>query len=437
MTRMRVPASAYVLCALLSLLVASLASPAQNPVGTACTGAGIPGPACRTGEAATNSLAWMCRHAGGPEDQCSALDGRSIRSEHVDGYETSAAHLALVALRASEDPLAFTDAYWHATHNSFNSAWYAPTLSGQDPNQEYSMTDQLRMDARILELDLHWFHTASGQRAVVCHARPGSEGHAGCTNERDLAAVLPELKSWLDSNHEVIAVDIDDYLDHDDGRAAAAEVFLAIFGELILRPEEHGAACTDGLPPLSRDRMRELGRRVVLLGANCSPDGWAAIVHGKTNLVQQAWPFADCGWDESETGFRRVWEDDTVLGAWVTETGIRDYDSGPLNATDLRALLACPIGSVALDHLHPQDERLPALAEAWLQRFDARQIAPTPPTNTTTATTTPPSTPTTSQCPDGAPPKDGTCAVKQKSPLPGALWMVLVLAAVAARSRLR
>ncbi|MCT9872628.1 hypothetical protein, partial [Paenarthrobacter aurescens] len=44
---------------------------------------------------------------------------------------------------------------WPHTHNSFNSSVYSPTVSSLDPNQRWSIIDQLRMGIRAIELDLH------------------------------------------------------------------------------------------------------------------------------------------------------------------------------------------------------------------------------------------------------------------------------------------
>jgi hypothetical protein len=93
------------------------------------------------------------------------------------------------------DALPLRDAMWVGTHNSFNStAEMGPTLSDTDANQQLSLTDQLRIDVRSLELDVHWFPSAAsgGARApVVCHAE---SQHEGCSIEKELGPVLGEIE---------------------------------------------------------------------------------------------------------------------------------------------------------------------------------------------------------------------------------------------------
>src|SRR5437763_7160075 len=87
-----------------------------------------------------------------------------------------------------------------ATHNSFNSVNYSPTASHTDSNQQLSLTQQLDVDMRSLELDLHFFPSLStgGQKTVVvCHARGPDEENFGCTNEPPFTEVLPQIADWL------------------------------------------------------------------------------------------------------------------------------------------------------------------------------------------------------------------------------------------------
>ena len=82
------------------------------------------------------------------------------------------------------DGLPLRDAPWIGTHNSFNSATeMGPTLSDSDPNQQLSLVDQLRLDVRSLELDVHWFLN----RPVVCHA---DGDFTGCSIETTLDVEL-------------------------------------------------------------------------------------------------------------------------------------------------------------------------------------------------------------------------------------------------------
>ena len=105
------------------------------------------------------------------------------------------------------------NAPWVGTHNSFNSiAEMGPTLSDVDSNQQLSLTDQLRIDVRSLELDLHWFpsvSTSSSPRRLP-RARPST---TGCTIEKPLGPVFDEIAAWLRSHRDqVLLLYLEDHL---------------------------------------------------------------------------------------------------------------------------------------------------------------------------------------------------------------------------------
>src|SRR6202008_3713539 len=81
------------------------------------------------------------------------------------------------------------------THNSFNATGDTtpPTISGTDANQLYSLTDQLRMDIRASEGDVHWMPgregtpQSDGFEPMVCHGYTDNGApHVGCSYERPL-----------------------------------------------------------------------------------------------------------------------------------------------------------------------------------------------------------------------------------------------------------
>ena len=57
-----------------------------------------------------------------------------------------------------------------------------PTLSDADANQQLSLTDQLAIDVRRLELDLHWFDRAS--RSSATRRGPDQANPAARTSAR-------------------------------------------------------------------------------------------------------------------------------------------------------------------------------------------------------------------------------------------------------------
>ena len=123
----------------------------------------------------------------------------------------------LVFQYALGNDLPLRDAPWVGTHNSFNSiAEMGNTLSDTDSNQQLSLLDQLSIDVRSIELDVHSF---TG-RQVVCHARGADQGHAGCSVEKDFATVLDEIGGWLRAHRDQVLLlyledNLDDQADHD------------------------------------------------------------------------------------------------------------------------------------------------------------------------------------------------------------------------------
>ena len=128
---------------------------------------------CRSMQAIVAGAAAACRtplrdapDASAP-DYCGVFDGREVSEAKVEAYESSWVHRALTLQRALGRTAPLWEEQFVHTHNSFNASSYAiptngsapsyyPTLTNQDPNQLYSMTDQMRMDVRALEIDLHW-----------------------------------------------------------------------------------------------------------------------------------------------------------------------------------------------------------------------------------------------------------------------------------------
>ncbi len=421
---------------LLVLLLLVGTAVAQNPAADPCRDQGGPEPACKTLESGTNAMAWWCRHAGGPEEQCSQLDGRVVTSEKVDAYAQGPVAAGFAEMRAREDGLPLQDTFWLSSHNSFNSAWYEPTFTQQDPNHVHSMYDQLRMDARGLELDIHWLPQPDqgGFAPMVCHGRGSDQAHGGCTRDRHLAAVLPEIRAWLDDYpHDVLMIDIQDELqfqgeDEANAHDVAAQVFIDIFGDLLITPQQTNTTCA--VPThLSRDDLRSLGR--VLLVSDCGVGAtWTGIVHGKDNWVQQSMPLPDCVWDADTVAsqWTRIWEDSTFVGEWAETTGAAD-EVEPIRLEDIPMIVGCGIHMISLDQTVPDDGRLEAFLEAWQER--------TPPLPPEPEPTPPAPVNTTMECPDGSVTNGSACPEPEPTQeSPGVGWLApLCLLLVAARRR--
>src|SRR5947209_6291945 len=155
-------------------------------------------------------------------EACSPIDGRTISEAQVQTYESGWVHRALSLQRGLDAAAPLAEEQLPHTHNSFNassyrlgSTSYYPTLTNQDPNQVYSITDQLRMDIRAIEIDLHWWPSpfgspdTGGKWVTMCHGDSGQTGgavHIGCTWDRPFQDGLTELKAWLDAHPDQLIV---------------------------------------------------------------------------------------------------------------------------------------------------------------------------------------------------------------------------------------
>lgn len=312
---------------------------------------------CRGAEVVASALAAHCRFTLDDDQACTnlPLSPRVIRSRIAD-HGRSLLHRQLASQHVQSDSVAFVDAPWAGTHNSFNSVKQTPALSETDANQQLTLAQQLDLDMRSLELDLHSWRGD----VVLCHGR---EEGIGCTTERPLADGVAELAKWLaDHPGEVLLVYFEDHLN------AAGEARIP---ELVapLRP-----LLTDGrsFPALTRDDVRAAGARVVLVGGAGSTAAWRSRVFGWGPHEWESRPhgFADC---RNATGeappydqprLIRFFEDSTWLTHQAEFAGQSNADDG-LRPDTVRAMVACGLELFGFDQLLPEDPRLPALVWSW------------------------------------------------------------------------
>ncbi len=335
--------------------------------------------ACRSAQSVVWGVAARCRALfPGIDGACPIIDGRVIGEEQIAAYERSWVHRAIGLQRALDDGEPFFEQLLPHTHNSFNSSSYPPTLTNQDPNQVYGMRDQLRMDIRAIEMDVHWVPTLHGNSVVLCHgepiAVPGTPVvvHVGCTIDRPLTAGLAELRRWLDApanRGEVVLLYLENNL---DGKARAhAEAAAAIrhhLGALVARPPV-GQPCAPMPMSTSRAALRAAGTRVLIVG-NCGPGEWGNWVHERGPRWDEAgsppgddFPaYPACRAAGSGVPFGthliRRYEDSTWLSAMVGA-------GGALTLTDARRMVRCGVNLVGFDQLMPSDPRLAAIVWSW------------------------------------------------------------------------
>jgi hypothetical protein len=288
----------------------------------------------------------------------------------VEDFERSWAHAALGFQYELGGDVALRNAPWVTTHNSFNStAEMGQTLSTLDSNQRITILDQLRVDVRGLELDLHWFLSpgSGGFAPVVCHARGEEEGHAGCTIEKPLGQVLDSIAAWLrQNNDQVLLLYLEDDLGS-QGHDRSAQILEQKLGPAIYRPARSGSECVPLPMDLTRDRVRAAGKQVLLVSGCGRGNAWPALVFDWSEREEER-PFGfgdypQCGADIDRATYNaklvRYYEDSTQLTATA---GTPDDGIPPETAA---RMARCGVDLVGLDQLVPDDGRLQALVWSW------------------------------------------------------------------------
>jgi hypothetical protein len=278
---------------------------------------------------------------------------------------------ALELQHALADDVGMRNATWVGTHNSFNStAEMGQTLSAQDSNQKLPITDQLDLGIRSIELDVHWFLSvqSGGFAPVICHARPGSEAHAGCTIEKPLRPVLDEVARWLrepGNRRAVLLLYLEDHLDSQTGYDTAASVVSQRLGGLLYRPAPGG--CRRLPYDLNRKRILAAGAQVVIVSDCGIGSGWPSVIFDwaahKEERPRNFTDFPDCGSDfkrvEFDSRLIRYYEDSTRLTATV---GSRDDG---ITAKTAAQMARCGVDLFGLDQLSRDDPRLASLVWSW------------------------------------------------------------------------
>src|SRR4051794_21818517 len=212
-----------------------------GPLTQTCTSvnADLRGP-CRGAEQVASAGTAACRWAGAPDGSCNTPITPQVSEQAIEDFQGSWVDRALRDQYELGNDIGMRNAPWVGTHNSFDStAEMGPTLSDTDANQQLSLANQLRIDVRSLELDVHWFPRAGSGGAnapVVCHAEGN---HAGCTVEKQFGPVLGEIASWLRqpaNRDQVLLLYVEDHLDSAQGYDAGAAAVNQELGNLVYRP---------------------------------------------------------------------------------------------------------------------------------------------------------------------------------------------------------
>ncbi|MGD8776074.1 MAG: putative Ig domain-containing protein [Syntrophobacterales bacterium] len=162
------------------------------------------------------------------------------------------------------------------THNSFNAsaegfrrsvAWIGVDTIGVQPNQLFTIVDQLRMGVRLIELDVYDMDIDNDGSTELVLRHNETYG----TTVKGFDGVLSSIRSWLsapENGQEIIFLDIED---HASGDPRLLEYILAYFGDTIFTPVDRGDLFEGRWP--TRNELLDLGKRVIIFTHGDFSDG--------------------------------------------------------------------------------------------------------------------------------------------------------------------
>ncbi|MFE8071089.1 ricin-type beta-trefoil lectin domain protein [Marinobacteraceae bacterium S3BR75-40.1] len=275
----------------------------------------------------------------------------------LENFMNSWAHQALDYQRTLDlgEPLGRSN--WQYTHNSYNSKAYQNLGSYWDPNQQYSLVDQLDMGIRALELDVH--DTYGELR--LCH---GTGDHTGCSYfDRLFEDGIKEVATWLRQNRnrdQVVLIYLEEHVD--GNYDAVVNVLEAQLGDLIYRP----GSCRTLPMNISRADILNAGKQVLFIGGNCGSARWAQTVYnyGFPTGNDSFEPYPACRTANQSRDFvlnnlTRIYEDSTTLSNTFGDP------AQPITPELMAQAMQCSLGIVGLDQLVPFDSRLEAAVWSW------------------------------------------------------------------------
>lgn len=212
-----------------------------------------------------DAVAAECRRVGVPDARCVLPLAHRVTQAARDAYLQSWVHRTARFQDALQDPVPLRETQWLGTHNSFNSLSDSFTVSHADSNQQLSLAQQLDIDVRALELDLHYLPRLEGHGApgvTVCHGLGPKNANLGCTVEPLLATVLPQIANWLNApghTEEVILLYLEDQLKNASAYESSGgypRPSVAACGRnKPYLPSQPGPACHQRLCPASTRRV--------------------------------------------------------------------------------------------------------------------------------------------------------------------------------------
>ncbi|MCO7223349.1 phosphatidylinositol-specific phospholipase C domain-containing protein [Pleionea sp. CnH1-48] len=270
-----------------------------------------------------------------------------VSADSIDNFNNSWVGKTLKAQRNLDVYSPMADNNIPGTHNTYNSEVYRACNFSVgcrylDPQQKYSIKDQLRMGARFIEIDVHWTRKMESifsypKRLLMCHGF--------CSlNDKYLTEGLNEIRDWLnssESDNQVLILYIEDHMDgrHND----AYNQINARFGNKIYKSNGCRAIPSD----LTKADVLAAGKKVVLWG-----DGGCS---GNSNWKNTAFTsLGDIG---------RIWEDRTTTGTIANV--VTGGKTGHISSGDVTRFFREGANIVNLDDMVMNDGRLEAGIWSW------------------------------------------------------------------------
>ncbi len=301
----------------------------------------------------------------------------SVNAGDVDDYQNNWIHRALTLQRGLDQNEPLSQTTFLATHNSYNSSVWTTPVRYIDPNQYRSLYDQLRMDVRALELDVHTYFQMEGwpwewgNELLLCH---GQDNHVGCSSfDREFQDGLNDIKAWLqnaENANEVLIIYIEEHINSDYYDDAVDDIQNTI-GSYVYRPASGGC---EGIPMnISKQTILNAGKKVLLMTDGCPNNYFNSWVYGGIGDSVSGFPTGDVadlnGYPYCEASeFSRYDYDNYIIRYYEDRTNLSAIfgDPGdPLTAGVVRDLLKCGANLLGFDKLTPFDGRLNAAVWSW------------------------------------------------------------------------
>lgn len=288
-----------------------------------------------------------------------------IDNDRLSAHHKSWEYQALAKQSLLDNAAPYSQGFRLQGHNAFNSSGYS-SIVYIDPNHTLTITEQLEIGVRSLELDAHWTwqtkRIPNGYDLLLCH---GQSKHEGCSGlERYVRDGVEEINRWLRKNpKEVVAIMIQDETEGHYSELAAA--FSSIH-DLIYKAEPRDVyrSFYDVIPDLSEEDILRAGKQVIIMGPGNAGE-FTRFTHsgsfsgmGSPNDFAQVDEAACIQLKERQTTNHRLFEDGTNIGQWFVGEG-RISDALATKA------LKCGASALGADKLVIGDSRVRATIWSW------------------------------------------------------------------------